>query len=215
MSDDFEADGDFYDADNDPIDEGTVARMNQNPVNRSRRDRRLVGAIDDEEMRIIARRSPGHRARAALRMREAMRSWTDIVWVCGFQNAKQAQAAVTQLLASTVDDDDVTTARQVFIGTLERQTARSLALAGASHIENPDGEVVRNADQLAWHREAREDLKLLGQAAGLMKAQQIEILNPQSDEIQLLAQRLIEREGRNIVEADVIEWEEVPDEPEA
>ena len=103
------------------------------------------------------------------------------------------------------------TLRQTIIAGLEDQLRRSITLASANEFRDKDGNTYPNNDRLAWHREARQDYEVLARVSGAQAAAQVQLINPDSAQMDEVIREIERLQGRGIVEADVLELEEIRD----
>lgn len=145
------------------------------------------------------------RAHAAFAMRKRMIPFEEIAEFLGYPSAAHAKAAVVGFLADTVDPkNDTETLRQTLIGTLEDQVRRAAAFASADYFEDENGNRVPNDQRIAWHKELRQDVEVLARISGAQAAAQIQLINPESAELDEIVRRLQRAEGRVADEPDVL-----------
>jgi hypothetical protein len=155
--------------------------------------------------------NPSRRAWAAFAMRKRMIPFTEIADFLEYETPAHAKAAVVAVLSATVKPEDTETLRQTIISGLEDQLRRSITLASANEFRDADGTTYPNHDRLAWHKEARQDYEVLARISGAQAAAQIQVINPDAAQMDEVIREIERLQGRGIVEADVLELEEIRD----
>lgn len=155
--------------------------------------------------------NPSRRAWAAFAMRKRMIPFPEIAEFLEYETAAHAKAAVCAVLQATVTPEDTETLRQTLIAGLEDQLRRSITLASANTFRDADGVEYPNTDRLAWHREARADYDILARISGAQAAAQVQLLTPDAVELDAIVREIERLQGVEVVEADVLELEEIRD----
>jgi hypothetical protein len=155
--------------------------------------------------------NPSRRAWAAFAMRKRMIPFTEIAEFLEYETASHAKAAVCAVLQATVTPEDTETLRQTIIAGLEDQLRRSITLASANTFRDADGTEYPNTDRIAWHKEARADYDILARVSGAQAAAQVQLLTPEATELDASVREIERLQGREVVEADVLELEEIRD----
>lgn len=171
--------------------------------------------ISDVDLEYLRRRAetPGARAHLVLMMRRKMIPWPEIVEFLEYESESHARAAFYAAVGKLSDPRDAEVQRYTIIEGLEDQLRRSIAMASANEFVDAEGNRYPNLDRLAWHAEARRDYELLARVSGAMAAVQVQV-TAETKEIEQIVRAIEAAQGREIVEADVIELEEIPPEVE-
>lgn len=171
--------------------------------------REIVPLTGDEIKRGISERS-----RAAANLKVEGYSYADIADLLEFRNAQDAKRAVESVLAAIHGPGDYETLRLIATARAEDNFKRSSSMARAHFIETEDGERLPNVDQKWWHAQSTTDLMTWVNITGAKAPTKLEI-TPGDEDVERLVQLLAERSGHeDIIDADVIEFDEIPQGPE-
>ena len=151
--------------------------------------------------------SPGKRAWAAFAMRKRMIPFEEIADFLEYDTPAHARAAVYGIVAATARPEDTETLRLTITAGLEDQLRRSITMASANEFIDGEGTRYPNHDRLAWHAEARRDYEVLARISGAQAAAQIQLLSPEAAELDQIVRAIEAAQGRQIVEADVVDVE--------
>lgn len=155
--------------------------------------------------------NPSRRAWAAFAMRKRSIPYQEIADFLEYENASMAKAAVCGVIAATAHPEDTETLRQTLIAGLEDQLRRSILMASASSFRDADGKTYPNESRLAWHAQARADFEVLAKISGAQAAAQVQLLTPEAAQLDEIVREIERLQGRAVVEADVLELEEIRD----
>lgn len=155
--------------------------------------------------------NPTRRAWAAFAMRKRMVPWLDIAEFLDFENIGQVKAAVYGVMENTADREETEVLRQTLIAGLEDQLQRSISLASAEYLVDEEGNKHPNEARLAWHKEARQDYEALARISGAQAAAQIQLISPESDELDRIVREIEIIRGHGVIEADVVDVEVIDD----
>lgn len=154
------------------------------------------------------------RARAAVNLKLAGASYVDIAETLEFPSPEIAKREVERALAVTHSPDEWETLRLVAAARAEQMFARSSAMAAADYLVLDDGEKVPNTEKLAWHRQAGVDLMNHATITGAKAPAKIEI-TPDEEKLDSIVTALVQRMGHeDILDAEVLELEQLPNDPE-
>jgi hypothetical protein len=148
--------------------------------------------------------TPGKRAWAAFAMRKRMIPYSEIAEYLDYESAAHAKGAVCAILAATVSPEDTETLRHTIVAGLEDQLRRSITMASANSFVDAEGTHYPNLDRLAWHAEARRDYEVLARISGAQAAAQVQV-TADALEIERVVRAIEAAQGREIIEADVVE----------
>lgn len=156
-----------------------------------------------------------NRARSAVNLKLAGASYVEIADTLEYPDPQAARREVERALALTHSPDDWETLRLVTAARAEQLFARSSAMAAADFLVLEDGERIPNTEKLAWHRQAGVDLMNHATITGAKAPTKVEI-TPDEERLDSIVSALVGRMGHeDILDADVLELEQIPDEPDA
>jgi hypothetical protein len=153
--------------------------------------------------------TPGKRAWAAFAMRKRMIPFEEIAEFLDYDTPGHAASAVYGIVAATAptSPEGMETLRGTIIAGLEDQLRRSITMASANEFVDAEGNRYPNHDRIAWHAEARRDYEILARVSGAQAAAQIQLISPEAAELDQIVRAIEARQGRSIVEADVVDVE--------
>lgn len=160
------------------------------------------------------KRGVSERSRSAANLKIEGYTYAEIADLLEFESPADARRAVESVLAAIHGPGELETVRLVVTGRAEAQFKRSFAMAGASFLVLADGTEVPNTDQARWHQQASVDLMNLATITGAKAPSRIEF-TPGEERLEAIAAELARRAGhQEILEAEVIDLDVVPDEPD-
>lgn len=159
-------------------------------------------------------RGISNRNRSAANMRIAGASYLDIADLLEFPSAAMAKKAVESVLAVTHNLDELDSLRRQAVARAEQLFARSSAMAGADYLVDDDGNRIANGEKLRWHQQAAADLMNWAAITGTKAATKVEF-TPGEERMDQIVSQIMERMGHEeILDAEVLELEQIPDEPD-
>lgn len=162
------------------------------------------------------RGNPGLRSRACVNLRVERTPWHEIVRLLEYDTVEQARADYLRTLASMHKPEEAETMRALTIANAEQLLHRSMQMASANFLvdaEHPEKKIP-NREQLRWHAQAGQDLNLLATITGVKAPLKVEI-TPTEEQYALLTAAVLQARGvQPIIEAEVLELEELTEEPE-
>lgn len=159
------------------------------------------------------KRGISQRARSAANLKVEGYSYQDIADLLEFDKAADAKRAVESVLAAIHGPGDYETIRIIAAARAEDALRRSTQMAKANFIQMEDGDRVPNTEQLRWHQQAGTDLMNWAVITGAKAPTKVEI-TPGDDDMERLVALMLERSGHEeIVDAEVIDLEYIPNEP--
>lgn len=162
----------------------------------------------------VVRAGVSQRAKAATNLKLEGASYQEIAEVMEYESAADAKRDVERTLAATHGPEEYETMRLMATARAERQFARSVAMAGADFLVDDEGTRHANTEKLRWHQQASADLRLLVDITGAKAPTKLEV-TPGEVAMERLVQQVLERTGhQEILEAEVLDLEQVPDAPE-
>lgn len=174
-------------------------------------ERVIIPTLPDDGINLAQLRAnadtPGKRAWAAFAMRKRMIPFEEIAEFLEYDTPSHAKAAVYGIVAATAKAEDTETLRLTITAGLEDQLRRSITMASANEFVDGEGNRYPNHDRLAWHAEARRDYEVLARISGAQAAAQIQLLSPEAAELDQIVRAIEAAQGRQIVEADVVDVE--------
>lgn len=169
-------------------------------------------AVPIEEIR----GNPRRRSRACVNLRIERVPWHEVVRLLEYDSVAQARADYLRAIASMHKPEEAETMRVATIENAEQLLRRSMAMASADFLvdsEHPEKKIP-NRDRLRWHQQAGVDLNLLATLQGVKAPIRVEY-TPTDEEYALMAAEVMRARGISpIIEAEVLELEEVPEEPD-
>lgn len=157
------------------------------------------------------KRGVSNRARSAANLKVEGMSYDEIAQVLDFPDARTAKRAVESVLAAIHGPGDYETLRIIASTRAERQFSRAAAMAGADYlVDGETGDRIANTDRLRWHQQASTDLMNWAAITGARAPSKVEI-TPGDEAMDRLLQEIARRAGHEeILDAEVLELEEVP-----
>lgn len=179
-----------------------------------------IPMLPKKEVEIVAGRERAgisDRDRAAANLKVDLFSYQEIAEILEFPSAQHAKRAVERVLALTHSVDDYDTIRMMAQARAEKRLRLSSQMADAAYlvVKGEDGEekMVPNEKQLGWAAQASTDFMNWATITGAKAATKIEI-SPDVDAMEALVSRIATAAGHgDLVEADVLELEVIPDLP--
>lgn len=162
------------------------------------------------------RGNPTMRARACVNLRIERTPWAEIVRLLEYDTVEQARADFLRAIASMHKPEEAETMRLLTIANAEQLLQRSMAMASADFLVDVDSPTkkIPNRDRLRWHAQAGTDLNLLATITGVKAPLRVEI-TPTEEQYELLTAAVLQARGvEPIIEAEVLELEELPEAPE-
>lgn len=161
------------------------------------------------------RRGISNRDRAAVNLRLNGASYLDIADQLEFKDAASAKKAVERTLAATHAPEEWDSLRMMASARAERLFERSAAMAGADYLVDTDtGEKIANTERFKWHQQASADLMNWATITGAKAPTKVEV-TPDEERMDQLTQLVLQGLGhQDILDAEVIELTEIPDEIE-
>jgi hypothetical protein len=167
--------------------------------------------VDPEDLK-----APDQRSVACVNMRLAGAPFHEIAKMLEYASPGAAKAAFIAALASLHPREDWETLRQIEAMRAEQLLTRSLAMSAADYLVDKDNPEIRipNRDKLKWHEQAGKDLMLHATITGAKAPVHISI-TPSEQELDEIVQGLLAARGElPELEGEVIDFEDVPEEPE-
>lgn len=154
------------------------------------------------------------RTLACVNMKLAGAPWPEIAATLGYKTPNAARTDYTRALAQTHQAEDWETLRVTESARAEALFRRSLAMASADYlIDGETGEKFPNVDRLRWHQQANADLALHAMISGAKAPAKLEI-TPGEQQFESLVNRMLIAQGHEeVLEAEVLELEEIPRAP--
>ena len=162
------------------------------------------------------RGNPGRRARACVNLRIERVPWDEIVRLLEYDSLEQARSDFLRVIASMHKPEEAETLRMATIANAEQLLRRSMAMAAADYLVDAEapGKKMPNRDRLRWHTQAGADLNLLATITGVKAPIRVEV-TPTEEQYAILTAAVLQARGVEPVrEADVLELETLPAEPE-
>lgn len=152
------------------------------------------------------------RAMACVNMRIAGAPWPEIAAALDYATPALAKTDFITALARTHEPEDWETLRMTAASRAEALFRRSFAMAGADYlVDSETGERIPNPDRLRWHEQAGKDLALHASITGAKAPTKMEI-SPDEEMFDKLVNRMLTANGyTEVIEAEVLELEEIPD----
>jgi hypothetical protein len=162
------------------------------------------------------RGKPDRRARACVNLRIERTPWPEVVRLLEYSSLEEARADFLKAIASMHREEEAETMRLLTIANAELLLQRSMAMAGADFFvdaEDPEHKIP-NRDRLRWHAQAGADLNLLATITGVKAPLRVEVTPTEEQYAALTAAVLAARGVSPVVEAEVLELEEIREIPE-
>lgn len=162
------------------------------------------------------RGNPGRKARACVNLRIERVPWPEVVRLLEYESIAAARADFLRAISSMHRPEEAETLRMLTIANAEQLLQRSMAMAAADFLVDADrpGRKIPNTDRLRWHAQAGQDLNLLATITGVKAPIRVEV-TPTEEQYAVLTAAVLQARGVNpVVEAEVLELEELPAEPE-
>lgn len=157
--------------------------------------------------------SISNRARSAVNLKIDGASYVEIAETLEYTSPEEARRDVERALAETHPIDDWRTLRATVAARAEQQFARSFAMAGADFLVDMDTDTrMPNPDKLRWHQQAGIDLMNYAKITGAQAPTRVEITPGESEMAELVAKMLEASGHRDVIEAEVIDLDVIPDE---
>jgi hypothetical protein len=186
-------------------------------ANRKPSKRTVIPVLPETRMQIEEIRGhPGRRARACVNLRIERVPWYEVVRLLEYDSIEQARADYLRAIAHMHTEEDAETMRLLTIANAETLLRRSMAMAAADFLvdaEKPDRKIP-NRERLRWHQQAGVDLNLLASITGVKSPIKVEV-TPTEEQYAILTAAVLHARGvEPVIEAEVLELEELPDAPE-
>jgi len=157
------------------------------------------------------------RARAAANLKVDNYTYQEIAEILEYPDARAAKREVERVLALTHSMDEYETLRLIAAARAEARLKLSTQMAAASFlvVTNEDGVETKvvNDRQLSWHTAAGVDLMNWATIVGAKSPTKVEI-TPDVEAMEMLVDRIAAAAGfEDVVEADVLELEVIPEPP--
>lgn len=153
---------------------------------------------------------------AVVAMRIDGAPFAKIAEVLDLPNAGEAKQRMYRAIARTHPQEDWETLRMLETARVDQLLEQSMAMAKADYFvdaDDPD-HLIPNEDKLRWHGQAAADIALHATITGAKAPTRIEI-TPSDQEYAILVQKMLEIEGKTPPkEYDILEVQEIPDDPE-
>lgn len=161
------------------------------------------------------RRGISNRDRSAVNMRLDGASYLEIADMLEFSDAHAAKRSVERALAASHGPEEWDSLRMLASGRAEQLFKRSSAMAAADFLVDTDtGDKIANQEKLRWHQQASMDLMNWATITGAKAATKVEI-TPGEERMDQIVSQLLQRAGyEEILDAEVLELEQIPDEPD-
>lgn len=160
------------------------------------------------------RGNPSRRARACVNLRIERVPWYEVVRLLEYDSVEQARSDYLRAIAHMHRPEEADAMRAATIENAEQLLRRSIAMAGADYlvdIERPDKKIP-NRERLRWHQQAGADLNLLATITGVKSPIRVEV-TPTEEQYAVLTAAILHSRGiAPIIEAEVLELEELPGE---
>lgn len=186
-------------------------------VEHGRRKRTPIPVLPEVQIPIgELRGDPGRRARACVNLRIERVPWAEIVRLLEYDSIVAARADFLRAIASMHRPEEAETMRLLTIANAETLLRRSMAMAGATYLVDMDAPTrkIPNTEQLRWHQQAGQDLNLLATITGVKAPIRVEV-TPTEEQYAVLTAAVLQARGITpVVEAEVLELEQLPAEPE-
>lgn len=155
------------------------------------------------------------RSRSVAKYRVLGYSYQEIADLMGLKDAKEAQRIHHSVIAATLDPESIETQRAVVLSRAEALFKNSFAMARAEALIAHDEEgievEVANSERLRWHQVAAADLMNIATLTGAKAPTKIEFTPGEAD-LERLVDEIVRRAGHEeILEADVIDLDVIPD----
>lgn len=159
---------------------------------------------------------PGRRARACVNLRIERVPWHEVVRLLEYSTLAEARADFLRAIAGMHQEEDAETMRLLTIANAEQMLQRSMAMAAADFLIDADvpDKKIANRDKLRWHQQANADLNLLATITGVKSPIKVEVTPTEEQYAVLTAAILHSRGVEPVLEAEVLELEELPAEPD-
>lgn len=180
---------------------------------RPKKKRAKIPRLPDKQIVLSdeLRRGVSERSRAAANLRVEGYSYVEIAELLEYETPEGAEKAVMTVLAAIHGDDDYATVRMIVERRAEEQFRRSFAMGGADYLVLENGKKVANTEKLRWHQQASNDLMNYAIITGTKAPTRIEV-SPGEAEMERIAAEILRRQGvQQIVDAEVIELEVIPE----
>jgi hypothetical protein len=162
------------------------------------------------------RGNPGRRSRACVNLRIERVPWHEVVRLLEYDTIEQARADYLRAIASMHQPEEAETMRAATIENAEQLLRRSMAMASADYLvdaEHPEKKIP-NRDRLRWHAQAGADLNMLATLQGVKAPIRVEV-TPTEEQYAMLTAAVLQARGVDpVIEAEVLELEEIPAEPD-
>lgn len=155
------------------------------------------------------------RDRSAVNLRLDGASYLEIADLLEYKDAATARRAIERALAKTHSPEEWDSLRMIAAARAEKRYALSSAMAGAVFLVDSDtGEKIANTEQLRWHQQAGIDLMNWATITGAKAPTKIDI-TPDEERMDQIVSQILERSGyEEILDADVLELDVIPEEPD-
>lgn len=159
------------------------------------------------------------RARSVAKYRVLGYTYQEIADLMGLKDAREAQRIHHSVIAATLDPESIETQRAVVLARAEELFKNSFAMARAAALvaTDDDGNQVElvNTERLRWHQVAAADLMNIATLTGAKAPTKVEFTPGEAD-LERLVEEIVRRAGHEeIMDADVLELEVIPDRDEA
>lgn len=162
------------------------------------------------------RGEPTRRSRACVNLRIERVPWTEVVRLLEYTSVEEARADFLRAIAGMHREEEAETMRLLTVANAEQLLRRSMAMAAADFLVDVAAphKKIPNRERLRWHQQAGADLNLLATITGAKAPLRVEV-TPTEEQYAVLMQAVLAARGvAPVVEADVLELEQLEDEPE-
>lgn len=175
----------------------------------------LPSGYEVVDLEVLKRQAtnPTKRARAAFNMKRIGIPLPEIAEFLEYENPSQCFSAICGIVSAEahIDPKGIEVMQAALVAAQEANLRRSTMMAAASEFRDAEGKVYPNENRLAWHQEARKDIEVLARISGAQAALQVQLISPEAAELDAVVREIERLQGRSIVEADVLELEEIRD----
>lgn len=167
---------------------------------------RPAPSTGDEVLRGIS-----NKARSVAHLRTLGFSFQEIADEMGLDSAEEARRIHHSVIAATARPEEIEMHRATALARAELLFKQSIQMATADYLVTDDGERVPNDKKLAWHQQAAADAMNIATLTGAKAPTKVEF-SPGEAELERIVSTILVRSGHEeIVDADVIELEAIPD----
>lgn len=164
----------------------------------------------------LARRDSKKRSVACVNLRIEGTPWPEVVELLEYTSVQAARADFHRALADMHPAEDAETVRRLAALSAEQLFRRSLRMASADYFVDADDpeHKIPNTDRIRWHDQANRDLALWTTITGAKAPVKLEHDLSGSQIEALLDKMLAGSDDLPVLEAEVLDLDDLPDEPE-